>query len=623
MRRAAWSLVVGLAAATAVAGPPAPEVTTGRIVNGVLTTEHAAVGALLYPANPAIAGLACTGTLVGCRTFLTAAHCVEGASASDFSVFLQHAGFVGVEAIAVHPSYSFPVGDVAVLTLAAPVGGIAPMPIDAVGGQPDGTVGTIVGFGRTGGSSQDYGLKREGLVSLAGCPSGVSDTTSICWEFTSPLEPPGADSNTCNGDSGGPLLVAGGPGTVTAGITSGGTAADCMPSDRSYDARVATYAAYVAAEAGGDLGAASCPSLPQIGTSGAAVSAFAGALDAGTPQATHSVMVPAGATLFRVTMNAVDDGSDFDLYVRAGAPPTTSTFDCSAAASGQFGACEFANPAPGPWYVVIHRFGGAGQYQSTASAFVPFCSAPGNDGLPCDDDDACTTGEACDAGLCVGGTAVGCDDGIPCTLDTCDPDAGCVHVPQHDLCGACAACDASAGCVAGPRPDCRGTTRPAASLLKMKDVSSDTGDLVLWKWTRGQATTLADLGDPTTATDYRLCVYDESGVSPSLAFQAQVPASGVCATGPCWTVTTGGIKYRDPDRTPEGIMKLTLKPGGAGQAKVIAKGRGADLPALPALPLALPARVQLQGGGAACFEARFEAAGVVRSDTALFIGRAE
>lgn len=72
---------------------------------------------------------------------------------------------------------------------------------------------------------------------------------------------------------------------------------------------------------------------------------------------------------------------------------------------------------------------------------------------PCDDGDACTTGEKCVAGECVGtmkqcpqdsdactdevcqdGACVsvpgkGCDDGNPCTKDSCDPDTGCLHTP--------------------------------------------------------------------------------------------------------------------------------------------------------------------------------------------------
>ncbi len=52
-------------------------------------------------------------------------------------------------------------------------------------------------------------------------------------------------------------------------------------------------------------------------------------------------------------------------------------------------------------------------------------SVPVADGTSCTDDDACTTPDACRAGQCVPGPALGCDDGIACTLDTCVASSGC------------------------------------------------------------------------------------------------------------------------------------------------------------------------------------------------------
>src|SRR2546427_2561781 len=53
------------------------------------------------------------------------------------------------------------------------------------------------------------------------------------------------------------------------------------------------------------------------------------------------------------------------------------------------------------------------------------------DGTPCDDANACTTGEACVADQCIG-SPVSCDDGNVCTTDTCDPASGCLHTPVPD-----------------------------------------------------------------------------------------------------------------------------------------------------------------------------------------------
>ncbi len=49
-----------------------------------------------------------------------------------------------------------------------------------------------------------------------------------------------------------------------------------------------------------------------------------------------------------------------------------------------------------------------------------------NEGKTCEDGDACTTSTSCVAGKCTG-TAVACDDKNACTLDSCEPKAGCLH----------------------------------------------------------------------------------------------------------------------------------------------------------------------------------------------------
>jgi cysteine-rich repeat protein len=56
------------------------------------------------------------------------------------------------------------------------------------------------------------------------------------------------------------------------------------------------------------------------------------------------------------------------------------------------------------------------------------CSlTPANDGIYCNDEDACTVGESCAAGQCSGGVPVNCNDGNICTTDLCDMTDGCSH----------------------------------------------------------------------------------------------------------------------------------------------------------------------------------------------------
>ncbi len=74
---------------------------------------------------------------------------------------------------------------------------------------------------------------------------------------------------------------------------------------------------------------------------------------------------------------------------------------------------------------------------------------------PCDDLDACTGPDVCaDDGSC-GGAALACDDGLPCTVDTCDSASGCVNLPEDAACDdgspcTVGACDPTTGCVQEP-----------------------------------------------------------------------------------------------------------------------------------------------------------------------------
>ena len=72
------------------------------------------------------------------------------------------------------------------------------------------------------------------------------------------------------------------------------------------------------------------------------------------------------------------------------------------------------------------------------------CSlVPDHEGFACDDGDACIMNEKCVAGQCAGGVAPLCNDGNPCTGDSCDEVQGCLFVPNS------AACDDGNVCTIG------------------------------------------------------------------------------------------------------------------------------------------------------------------------------
>ena len=188
-----------------------------------------------------------------------------------------------------------------------------------------------------------------------------------------------------------------------------------------------------------------------------------------------------------------------------------------------------------------------------------------------------------------------CDDGDNCTTDdACDGNNNCsLSIDVDTLCGTCEHCDPGDGmCVPGPRPDCLQPTQAAKARLLIKDnPTRDAADLVVWKWIKGEETTFADFGDPTTTTNYELCIFDAG----TPVVQSLIPAGGTCGSLPCWrTLGSNGYKYINRDRTPDGILKVLLRAGSDGKAKIILKGKGENLPFEPAfLPMATPVIAQL------------------------------
>jgi len=81
------------------------------------------------------------------------------------------------------------------------------------------------------------------------------------------------------------------------------------------------------------------------------------------------------------------------------------------------------------------------------------CSNPNNT-APCDDGSACSTGDTCDSGKCIG-VAVSCDDKNPCTTDSCnEKGGGCDHANNSSECDDGDICTTGDICEGG---NCTGT----------------------------------------------------------------------------------------------------------------------------------------------------------------------
>jgi PKD repeat protein len=83
--------------------------------------------------------------------------------------------------------------------------------------------------------------------------------------------------------------------------------------------------------------------VPVTGISGAASS-----------QQFWTMSVPSGAT--NLTFQSSGGTGDADLYVRFGAAPTTSTYDCRSWASGNTETCSFATPSAGTYHVMLNAY---------------------------------------------------------------------------------------------------------------------------------------------------------------------------------------------------------------------------------------------------------------------------
>jgi hypothetical protein len=162
-------------------------------------------------------------------------------------------------------------------------------------------------------------------------------------------------------------------------------------------------------------------------------------------------------------------------------------------------------------------------------------------------------------------------------------------------------------CSAAPLTGCASSPGQPRNSLRLRDLTDNGDDLLVWKWSGAQMGGLAAFGSPSsgdvlTGTNYRFCLYDGGS---DLLLTAVAAAGGVCRTKPCWKAIAGkGFGYRNPDWTPGGLAKIRLR-ATPDRVKILVKGKGQYLH-MPALgSIILPLRAQLQAGSGACWEAAF------------------
>jgi hypothetical protein len=260
-----------------------------------------------------------------------------------------------------------------------------------------------------------------------------------------------------------------------------------------------------------------------------------------------------------------------------------------------------------------------------------------------DNPDLCASGEtfyaidseAVTSPLCGVAITQSWTGGLPCALDVSSlgsqsysllitADDGMVASPTTDFENFTHAGEASLRIASG-NPQCAscppaplGACKTAAkSILLLNDNTNDAKDKLLWKWTKGQSTTVGDFGDPQNSAAYALCIY--GGSSPALLSGG---ALLVPTSASKWSpIGATGWKYNDPAAGSDGVQKLMLKSGSADKSKALLKGKGVALPNVSPslLNSSLPLVVQLSNNEtASCLESDFGSGDVLKAKTAQF-----
>lgn len=149
---------------------------------------------------------------------------------------------------------------------------------------------------------------------------------------------------------------------------------------------------------------------------------------------------------------------------------------------------------------------------------------------------------------------------------------------------------------------CKATTKTRKAFLYIRSQVPTNGNRFVWTWAKGQSVLPADLGNPTDATSYTLCVYDSKNGYSDLVLDFFVPA------GTNWTATRKGFKYVDKSGTADGVQMVKLNRGDDGKARVTFAARGNAMN----LPRAQPEQddmmvAQLWNSAGSCWTSEFTA----------------
>ena len=303
----------------------------------------------------------CGGTLIKNDWVLTAAHCVDGSSTSGLRAVVGRHDLntssgqsLAVAQIIVHPNYNDNTSDndIALLKLSSPTTlnpTLMQLPDEALMNEAaaPGDMVLTAGWGTTSEGGSLASRLREvsvPVVSNTTCnaPSSYNGSITanmICAGFAA------GGKDSCQGDSGGPLMFTYAGTDYQAGVVSFGDGC-ARPNKYGVYSRVVNYVSWINQQINGTpppTGTLLEKGVPKTGLSGAAGN-----------QTIYTMNVPAGASGLRFTMSG--GSGDADMYVRFGAAPTTSTYDCRPYLNGNNETCNIATAQTGTYYVMVRGY---------------------------------------------------------------------------------------------------------------------------------------------------------------------------------------------------------------------------------------------------------------------------
>lgn len=233
-----WTLAC--LALTACGPEPTVEQTAQPITNGTTHTGHPAVGKLIFALTGGTAqDGACTATLVGSKTVLTAAHCL-GYKLTEWvdDTKTKHPSVKTV----IHDKYnkSTPYEyDLGLVLLKTAPAAITPAKV-AIIVPKVGTAISLIGYGETSKGAKDNNVKRIATNKVAAVKALYFTISGAS----------GTDGNACYGDSGGPVLFKQAGQESVGGVLSYITG-DCGTTTRV--TRMDLYTAWLKKESSGDV----------------------------------------------------------------------------------------------------------------------------------------------------------------------------------------------------------------------------------------------------------------------------------------------------------------------------------------------------------------------------------